>query len=103
MGLDESISLELSRLVVLWIILGCAMKRITERERIVRRMQEVSRDIAMVDKLLAIEVKGSDYGHLIKRRKILYEMYLNLNRQLVSLDGVDQPSLFDEYDQGDKK
>lgn len=89
--------------MVLWIILGCAMKRITERERIVRRMQEVSRDIAMVDKLLAIEVKGSDCGHLIKRRKILYEMYLNLNRQLVSLDGVDQPSLFDEYDRGDKK
>lgn len=88
---------------MLWIIPGCAMKRITERERIVRRMQEVSRDIAMVDKLLAIEVKGSDYGHLIKRRKILYEMYLNLNRQLVALDGVDQPSLFDEYDQGDKK
>lgn len=79
------------------------MKRITERERIVRRMQEVSRDIAMVDKLLAIEVKGSDYRHLIKRRKILYEMYLSLNRQLVSLDGVDQPSLFDEYDWGDKK
>ena len=49
------------------------MKRKTERERIVCRMQEVSRDIAMVDKLLAIEVKGSDYGHLIKRRKILYE------------------------------
>lgn len=89
--------------MVLWIILGCAMKRITERERIIRRMQEVARDIAMVDKLLAIEVKGSDYGHLIKRRKILYEMYLNLNRQLVSLDGVDQPLLFDEYDQGDKK
>ena len=89
--------------MVLWIILGCAMKLITERERIVRRMQEVSRDIAMVDKLLAIEVKGSDYVHLIKRRKILYEMYLNLNRQLVSLDGVDQPSLFDEYDRGDKK
>ena len=43
------------------------MKRLTERERIVCRMQEVSRDIAMVDKLLAIEVKGSDYGHLIKR------------------------------------
>ena len=85
------------------IILGCVMKRITERERIVRRMQEVSRDIAMVDKLLAIEVKGSDYGHLIKRRKILYEMYLNLNRQLVSLDGVDQMSLFDEYDKGDEK
>lgn len=79
------------------------MKRITERERIVCRMQEVSRDIAMVDKLLAIEVKGSDYGHLIKRRKILYEMYLNLNRQLVSLDGVDQMSLFDEYDKGDKE
>lgn len=79
------------------------MKRITERERIVRRMQEVSRDIVMVDKLLSIEVKGSDYGHLIKRRKILYEMYLNLNRQLVSLDGVDQPSLFDEYDRRDKK
>ena len=96
-------SLASSRLVVLCIILGCAMKRITERERIVRRMQEVSRDIAMVDKLLAIEVKGSDYGHLIKRRQILYEMYLNLNRQLVSLDGVDQPSLFDEYDRGDKK
>lgn len=75
----------------------------TERERIVSRMQEVSRDIAMVDKLLAIEVKGSDYGHLIKRRKILYEMYLNLNRQLVSLDGVDQMSLFDEFDKGDKK
>lgn len=89
--------------MVLWIVFCCAMKRITERERIVRRMQEVSRDIAMVDKLLAIEVKGSDYGHLIKRRKILYEMYLNLNRQLVSLDGVDQPSLFDEYDRGDKK
>lgn len=85
------------------IILGCVMKRITERERIVRRMQEVSRDIAMVDKLLAIEVKGSDYGHLIKRRKILYEMYLNLNRQLVSLDGVDQMSLFDEYDKGNKE
>lgn len=79
------------------------MRRLTERERIVLRMQEVSRDIAMVDKLLAIEVKGSDYGHLIKRRKILYEMYLNLNRQLVSLDGVDQMSLFDEYDKGDKK
>lgn len=79
------------------------MKRLTERERLVRRMQEVSLDIAMVDKLLAIEVKGSDYGHLIKRRKILYEMYLNLNRQLVSLDGVDQMSLFDEYDKGDKK
>lgn len=79
------------------------MKRITERERIVRRMQEISRDIAMVDKLLAIEVKGSDYGHLIKRRKILYEMYLNLNRQLVSLDGVDQMSLFDEYNKGDKE
>ena len=89
--------------MVLSIIPGCVMKRITERERIVRRMQEVSRDIAMVDKLLAIEVKGSDYGHLIKRRKILYEMYLNLNRQLVSLDGVDQPSLFDEYDRGDKR
>lgn len=89
--------------MVLSIIHGCVMKRITERERIVRRMQEVSRDIAMVDKLLAIEVKGSDYGHLIKRRKILYEMYLNLNRQLVSLDGVDQMSLFDEYDKGDKK
>lgn len=89
--------------MVLWIILGCVMKRIIERERIVRRMQEVSRDIAMVDKLLPIEVKGSDYGHLIKRRKILYEMYLNLNRQLVSLDGVDQPSLFDEYDRGDRK
>jgi hypothetical protein len=80
-----------------------AMRRLSERERIVRRMQEVSRDIAMVDKLLTIEVKGSDYGHLIKRRKILYEMYLSLNRQLVSLDGVDQPSLFDEYDQGDVK
>lgn len=79
------------------------MRRLTERERIVRRMQEISRDIAMVDKLLAIEVKGSDYGHLIKRRKILYEMYLNLNRQLVSLDGVDQMSLFDEYDKGDKE
>lgn len=79
------------------------MRRLSERERIVRRMQEVSRDIAMVDKLLAIEVKGSDYRHLIKRRKILYEMYLNLNRQLVSLDRVDQPSLFDEYDRGDKK
>jgi hypothetical protein len=79
------------------------LKRITERERIVRRMQEVSRDIAMVDKLLAIEVKGSDYGHLIKRRKILYEMYLNLYRQLVSLDGVDQMSLFHEYDKGDKE
>lgn len=78
------------------------LKRKNERERIVCRMQEVSRDISMVDKLLAIEVKGSDYGHLIKRRKILYEMYLNLNRQLVSLDGVDQPSLFDEYDRGDK-
>lgn len=77
------------------------MKQKNERERIVYRMQEVSRDIAMVDKLLAIEVKGSDYGHLIKRRKILYEMYLNLNRQLVSLDGVVQPSLFDEYDRGD--
>lgn len=89
--------------MVLSIIPGCVMKRITERERIVRRMQEVSRDIAIVDKLLAIEVKGSDYGHLIKRRKILYEMYLNLNRQLVSLDGVDQMSLFDEYDKGDKK
>ena len=89
--------------MVLSIIPGCVMKRITERERIVRRMQEISRDIAMVDKLLAIEVKGSDYGHLIKRRKILYEMYLNLNRQLVSLDGVDQMSLFDEYDKGDKK
>lgn len=89
--------------MVLSIIPGCVMKRITERERIVRRMQEVSRDIAMVDKLLAIEVKGSDYGHLIKRRKILYEMYLNLNRQLVSLDGVDQMSLFDEYDKGNKK
>ena len=88
--------------MVLSIIPGCVMKRITERERIVRRMQEVSRDIAMVDKLLAIEVKGSDYGHLIKRRKILYEMYLNLNRQLVSLDGVDQMSLFDGYDKGDK-
>ena len=88
--------------MVLWIILVCAMKRITERERIVCRMQEVSRDIAMVDKLLAIEVKGSDYFHLIKRRKILYEMYLNLNRHLVSLDGVDQPFLFDEYDRGDK-
>lgn len=75
--------------------------RKNERERIVYRMQEVSRDIAMVDKLLAIEVKGSDYGHLIKRRKILYEMYLNLNRQLVSLDGVVQPSLFDEFDRGD--
>lgn len=79
------------------------MRRLTERERIVRRMQEVSRDIAMVDKLLAIEVKGSDYGHLIKRRKILYEMYLNLNRQLVSLDGVDQMSLFDKYCKGDKE
>lgn len=79
------------------------VKRLTERERIVRRMQEVSRDIAMVDKLLAIEVKGSDSGHLIKRRKILYEMYLNLNRQLVALDRVDQPSLFDEYDKGNKK
>ena len=79
------------------------MKRLTERERIVRRMQEVSRDIAMVDKLLAIEVKGSDYGHLIKRRKILYEMYLSLNRQLVSLDGVDQMSLFDQYCKGDKE
>lgn len=79
------------------------MKRLTERERIVRRMQEVSRDIAMVDKLLPIEVKGSDYGHLIKRRKILYEMYLSLNRQLVSLDGVDQMSLFDEYCKGDKE
>lgn len=79
------------------------MKRLTERERIVRRMQEVSRDIAIVDKLLAIEVKGSDYGHLIKRRKILYEMYLSLNRQLVSLDGVDQMSLFDEYCKGDKE
>ena len=79
------------------------MKRFTERERIVRRMQEVSRDIAMVDKLLVIEVKGSDYGHLVKRRKILYEMYLNLNRQLVSLDGVDQMPLFDEYERGDKK
>lgn len=79
------------------------MRRLSERERIVRRMQEVSRDIAMVDKLLAIEVKGSDYGHLIKRRKILYEMYLSLNRQLVSLDGVDQLSLFDEYDRGDKE
>lgn len=79
------------------------MRQLSERERIVRRMQEVSRDIAMMDKLLAIEVKGSDYGHLIKRRKILYEMYLNLNRQLVSLDGVDQMSLFDEYDKGDKK
>lgn len=79
------------------------MKRLTERERIVRRMQEVSRDIAMVDKLLAVEVKGSDYGHLIKRRKILYEMYLNLNRQLVSLDGVDKLFLFDEYDRGDEK
>lgn len=79
------------------------MRRLFERERIVRRMQEISRDIAMVDKLLAIEVKGSDYGHLIKRRKILYEMYLNLNRQLVSLDGVDQMSLFDEYDRGDEK
>lgn len=89
--------------MVMSIILGCVMKRITERDRIVRRMQEVSRDIAMMDKLLAIEVKGSDYGHLIKRRKILYEMYLNLNRQLVSLDGVDQMSLFDEYDKGDKK
>lgn len=89
--------------MVLLIIPGCVMKRITERERIVRRMQEVSRDIAMVDKLLAIEVKGSDYGHLIKRRKILYEMYLNLNRQLVYLDGVDQMSLFDEYDTGDKE
>ena len=88
--------------MVLSIIPGCVMKRITERERIVRRMQEISRDIAMVDKLLAIEVKGSDYGHLIKRRKILYEMYLSLNRQLVSLDGVDQMSLFDEYDKGDK-
>ena len=89
--------------MVLSIIPGCVMKRITERERLVRRLQEISRDIAMVDKLLAIEVKGSDYGHLIKRRKILYEMYLNLNRQLVSLDGVDQMSLFDEYDKGDKK
>lgn len=89
--------------MVLSIIPGCVMKRITERERIVRRMQEVSRDIAMVDKLLAIEVKGSDYEHLIKRRKILYDMYLNLNRQLVSLDGVDQMSLFDEYDKGDKE
>lgn len=89
--------------MVMSIILGCVMKRITERERIVRRMQEVSRDIAMVDKLLAIEVKGSDYGHLIKRRKILYEMYLNLNRQLVYLDGVDQMSLFDEYDKGGKE
>lgn len=79
------------------------MKQLTERERIVRRMQEVSRDIAMVDKLLAIEVKGSGYGHLIKRRKILYEMYLNLNRQLVALDGLDQPSSFDEYDKGNKK
>ena len=79
------------------------MKRLTERERIVLRMQEVSRDIAMVDKLLPIEVKGSDYGHLIKRRKILYEMYLSLNRQLVSLDGVDQMSLFDEYCKGDKE
>lgn len=79
------------------------MKRLTERERLVRRMQEVSRDIAMVDKLLAIEVKGSDYGHLIIRRKILYEMYLSLNRQLVSLDGVDQMSLFDEYCKGDKE
>lgn len=79
------------------------MKWKNERERIVGRMQEVSRDIAMVDKLLVIEVKGSDYGHLIKRRKILYEMYLNLNRQLVALDGVDQPSLFDEYDRGDEK
>ena len=79
------------------------MRRLSERERIVRRMQEVSRDIAMVDKLLAIEVKGSDYGHLIKRRKILYEMYLNLNRHLVSLDGVDQPSLFDDYDQGEER
>lgn len=88
--------------MVLSIIPGCVMKRITERERIVRRMQEVSRDIAMMDKLLAIEVKGSGYGHLIKRRKILYEMYLNLNRQLVSLDGVDQMSSFDEYDKGDK-
>nr|DAM91618.1 MAG TPA: hypothetical protein [Microviridae sp.] len=66
-------------------------------------MQEVSRDIAMVDKLLAIEVKGSDYGHLIKRRKILYDMYLDLNRQLIALDGVVQPSLFDEYVRGDKK
>ena len=89
--------------MVISIIPGCVMKRITERERIVRRMEEVSRDIAMVDKLLAIEVKGSDYGHLIKRRKILYEMYFNLNRQLVSLDGVDQMSLFDEYDKGDEK
>lgn len=89
--------------MVMSIILGCVMKRITERERIVCRMQEVSRDIAMMDKLLAIEVKGSDYGHLIKRRKILYEMYLNLNRQLVSLDGVDQMSLFDEYCKGDKE
>lgn len=79
------------------------MRRLTERERIVRRMHEVSLDIAMVDKLLAIEVKGSDYGHLIKRRKILYGIYLSLNRQLVTLDGVDQPSLFDEYDQGDEK
>ena len=79
------------------------MKRLTTRERIVRRMQEVSRDIAMVDKLLAIEVKGSDYGHLIKRRKILYDMYLDLNRQLIALDGVVQPSLFDEYVRGDKK
>jgi hypothetical protein len=79
------------------------VKRLTTRERIVRRMQEVSRDIAMVDKLLAIEVKGSDYGHLIKRRKILYDMYLDLNRQLIALDGVVQPSLFDEYVRGDKK
>lgn len=89
--------------MVMSIIPGCVMKRITERERIVRRMQEVSRDIAMMDKLLAIEVKGSDYGHLIKRRKILYEMYLNLNRQLVSLDGLDQMSLFDEYCKGDNE
>lgn len=79
------------------------MRRLTEREHIVRRMEEISRDIAMVDKLLAVEVKGSDYGHLIKRRKILYEMYLNLNRHLVALDGVDQLSLFDEYDRGDEK
>lgn len=89
--------------MVLSIIPGCMMKRITERERIVRRMQEVSRDIAMVDKLLAIEVKGSDYGHLVKRRKILCEMYLNLNRQLVSLDGIYQMSLFNEYDKGNEK
>ena len=74
----------------------------TERERIVSRMKQISIDIANVDKLLSLTMNAADCGHLVKRRQVLYRMYLDLNRELVHLDGVHQLSLFDD-DLGENK